>query len=349
MTAERAVGTTSAASADVPYAPSWVDLITRAIDWLPIPAWATYLLLVAALGLFLNAIDWIGGIATPGTFDPIQLAYPGLGAYMLALMHYLNREAGTRMDAFRPALEVDAREFERLRYILTSLPTLPAALVGLAGFALISVLFLTDPGGAVSGLHPAVLVGRLAVLGFVFALGAALIYHTIRQLRLVSRIHALATRIDLFEPTPLYAFSNLTAQTGIGFVAIVAVSFVIEPSINVVGIASNSVALAIAAAAFVLPLRGMHGRIAAEKDRLHLETNRRLKATVAELHQSIDKREFSVAEGLYHTLASLQLERDALARISTWPWQTGTLRAFVSVLLVPIVIWLIIRGLERFV
>ena len=70
---------------------------------------------------------------------------------------------------------------------------------------------------------------------------------------------------------------------------------------------------------------------------------------MTEIHRSVDEGDISRADALNKTLTSLQLERDALARITTWPWQPATLRAFVSVLLVPIVIWLIIRLLERFV
>jgi len=86
-----------------------------------------------------------------------------------------------------------------------------------------------------------------------------------------------------------------------------------------------------------------------EKEGLQLQADRRFKATLADLHRSVDERDLSVADGLNKTLASLQLEREALARIPTWPWQAATLRAFLSALLVPIVIWLIIRALERFV
>jgi len=86
-----------------------------------------------------------------------------------------------------------------------------------------------------------------------------------------------------------------------------------------------------------------------EKERLQLEANRRLKATLMRLHQAVDERDLSNSDALNKTLESLQLERDAIARMPTWPWEPGTLRAFVSALLVPLVLWLIIRALERFV
>ena len=45
----------------------------------------------------------------------------------------------------------------------------------------------------------------------------------------------------------------------------------------------------------------------------------------------------------------LVLQRDVLARLPTWPWSTGTLRGFASVLVVPIVIWLIQRLLGNLI
>jgi len=350
MAAEGPVGSIGRASGDLPHRSSWIDGLIRTIDRLPIPAWAFYLLLLAGVGFGINGILWIGGDYPPGQFQPAESGYAGYSVYMLALMHYLNGVAGAKIESFRPALGRSAPEYERLRYELTTLPARQAALAGLAGVTITAVLFAIDQlDAAADTLHPAVLAGRFVVEGLTLGLLAVLIYHTMHQLALVSRIHALASRIDLFDPAPLYAFSNLTARTGIGLVLLVAYGFLIDPVINVVAVVLTGLVLGVAAAAFVLPLRGMHDRIVVEKERLQLQADSRFKATLADLHRSVDERDLSVADGLNKTLASLQLEREALARIPTWPWQAATFRGFVSALLVPLVLWLIIRGLERFV
>lgn len=49
----------------------------------------------------------------------------------------------------------------------------------------------------------------------------AFVIHTVRQLRLVSRIHRLAGNINLFHRIPVHAFSALTGRTGIGIVLLV--------------------------------------------------------------------------------------------------------------------------------
>ena len=350
MTAEGAVSAVIQPPAAVPYRPSWVDQLTHAIERLPMPVWVSYLVLLAVTVLLLSAANWIGGLDPPGTVNRDFAAFTVLGLYMLGLMHYLNHIAASTIETFRPALELSQAEYERLRYTLTTLPARQGALAGLAGLAYIVLGIASDPAAAgIASLHPAAVVARVAVLAFNFTVAGVLIYHTIRQLRMVSRIHALASRIDLFDPTPLYAFSNLTARSGTGLVLLAAYGFAIEPTINAVTLATNGLIIAVAAAAFVLPLRGMHQRLLAEKERLQSQADQRFKATVGELHRSVDERNLSVADGLNKTLASLQIEREALARIPTWPWQPGTLRAFISVLLVPIVLWLIFRALERVV
>jgi hypothetical protein len=122
MAAEGAASKTGRASPGLPYPASWVDHLTDAIDRLPGPAWAFYLVLLTGVALLINGADWIAGQDPPGTFDPAQSGYAVYGVYMLALIHYLNREAGSKIESFRPALDIRAAEYERLRYEVTTLP-----------------------------------------------------------------------------------------------------------------------------------------------------------------------------------------------------------------------------------
>lgn len=350
MAAEGPVSATGHASANLSYRASWVDGLTRSIDRLPVPAWASYGVALAAVGLLVNMVNWVGGLHPPGTFDPWQSGYALYSVYMLAMVHYLNRVAGSKIAAFRPALEVDAQEFQRLHDRLTTLPATEGALAGVAGLMLVALVYAAElPGTGVATMSPAFLVGRFLIEGITFAFLGVLIYHTIHQLRLVSRIHALASGIDLFNPAPLYAFSHLTARTGVGLLVLTGSSFLFDPSIEVADVGLAALVLVVAAAAFVLPLQGMHRRIVTEKDRLQLQAGQRFKATLTELHQSVDERDLSVADGLNKTLESLRLERETIARMPTWPWEPATLRGFVSALLVPLVLWLIFRLLDRFV
>ncbi len=98
---------------------------------------------------------------------------------------------------------------------------------------------------------------------------------------------------------------------------------------------------------FAWPLLGIHRRLVAEKRKALAESARRFEAAVAELHQRVDKKAMTKMDDLNKTLASLELERAALQRIPTWPWDPGTLRGLAATLVLPLVIWLVQYILQR--
>lgn len=106
-----------------------------------------------------------------------------------------------------------------------------------------------------------------------------------------------------------------------------------------------AILLLLAAASFVLPLNGMHRQVAKEKSRRVSEADRRFEFILNRLHQQIDTESLEDADGLNKTLASLVIERDALARI--WPWRPETLRGFLTSVALPLLIWLATSVLGR--
>ncbi len=105
----------------------------------------------------------------------------------------------------------------------------------------------------------------------------------------------------------------------------------------------------IAVAVFVLPLREMHTRLAAEQQRLQFAAEERLKAILEELAKDVDAVDLARADALNKTLGSLLQQRDVLAKLPTWPWSTGTLRGFVTLILLPIALFLAQRILVAIV
>lgn len=102
-----------------------------------------------------------------------------------------------------------------------------------------------------------------------------------------------------------------------------------------------------AVACFVLPLRGMHRRLAAEKDRALAEVASRFEAVFMRLHERVDQENLADADKLNLQITSLSAEREALARVSTWPWEPATLTGFLTTLVLPALLWGIQRVLER--
>jgi hypothetical protein len=102
-----------------------------------------------------------------------------------------------------------------------------------------------------------------------------------------------------------------------------------------------------AVACFVLPLRGMHRRLAAEKDRMLAEVASRFETVFARLHERVDQAVLTDADKFNLQITSLSAEREMLARVSTWPWEPATVTGFLTTLGLPVILWVVQRVLER--
>src|SRR3972149_4887470 len=131
--ATKARPTTGGSPAFVPpYPPSWFDRLTGGVDRLPGPAWAFYLVLGIGVSIAGSAIEWIEGAYPAGTINPLHVWTLGNFAYLLAVMHYLDKSAASAIATFRPILAPaetggqpsleDEAAFDRLSYQLTTLP-----------------------------------------------------------------------------------------------------------------------------------------------------------------------------------------------------------------------------------
>ena len=339
------------AAAYPPYPASDVDRFLSWVDGLRLPAWSFYLLLLAALIILFNGLAWIDGSLPFFTFDGYRSSVAVYPVASLALVHYLNGVARRALAAFRPALGVEESEYQRLGYMLVTLPrrgtriTLALSLLFTAIY-----IFYTPYLVALFSRSPGIAVIESVVYVFCFGMIAVFIYHTIRQLRMVSRIHAAATNVNLFRRTPLYAFSNLTAQTGISLLMMNYFGVLTDPATfeNLALIGLTIGASLVAILCFVLPLRGMHNQIVAEKNRLRTECTTRLEAAIEDLYARADSQDLAEAEGLNQLLAGLVTTCSIIDQIPTWPWKPGTLMTFVSVFLLPIIIELIFVIVGRF-
>jgi hypothetical protein len=328
-----------------PYPASVVDRFLAWVGRLRVPAWFFYLVLLAALIVTFNGLAWIDGTARLGTFELYRSSVPFYPVSILALMHYLNRVARRSLAAFRPALGPRDTDYKRLEYELVTLPrrgtwvTLVLSLVFTAAYINFTPFLV-----ALFHRSPWVAIVESVVYAFVFGMIAVFFYHTIWQLRMVSLINASATNINLFRLTPLYAVSGLTAQTGISLLLMNYFGVLTDPATfeNLALITLTIAASLIAVVCFILPLRGMHGRIVAEKRRLRAEASARLEATIQQLYASADSQDLAGVGQLNQLMESLVTTREIIEKIPTWPWEPGTLISFISVFLLPFAVRLIV-------
>ncbi|MFQ5595699.1 MAG: hypothetical protein ACE5HA_16255 [Anaerolineae bacterium] len=328
-----------------PYPPSWVD---RFIGWVqrrPGPSWV-YLGMWLALFLVINAAKWLDGSQPVATLQLRHAARAMHGVYFLALMHYLKITAGEALRKFRPALAVSDAEYRRLHYRLTTLPARGALLASGLGAMVTVLVILLDPlpPNPVYGTSPLLISLDIGMVVFMLATLGPLVYQTIHQFVTVDRIHDQATNIDLFHPDPLYAFSGLTARTAVGYILIADLTmvFMFEEATSDPATAALLIFMTLAAAAaFVVPLLGLHRRMVEAKSPLEAAVSRRMEAAIAELHRRVDAGDLEGMSELHQAMSSLEIEREVLTRIPTWPWQPGTLRGVASAVTLPVLVWLI--------
>jgi hypothetical protein len=336
-----------------PYSPGWFDRLIDWVDRMPGPN-ALYCLglLVLQFG-YVTALMWFDGKLPVGSIDLRLVFMVVVAPYFLWVRFYLDRVAGAALDVFRAVLAVSDAEFQRLRYELTTLPARTTRIVTSVAIAVFLLNAALLPSSIV-WQYGSSLGAALTVIGpvglFTVAVVTVSTVQAIHQLRRVERIYDLVGKIALLRAKPLYAFSRLTAQTGASFLLLTYYVAAVRP-----GLVSNSPALEAllvamvptAVACFLLPLRGMHRRLAAEKNHALAQVASRFEAVFVRLHERVDQEILADADKVNMQITSLSAEREVLARVSTWPWEPATLTGFITTLLLPVLLWGIQRVMER--
>jgi hypothetical protein len=320
---------------------------------LPGPDLLWYLALAPVLAILLSLPAWLTGVAPFGSILTEVVGPSVLAAYLLGAIHVLNAIARRAFDHFRPALGAHPPE-DRLLRDLTSTPDgWGLAVIGIAELV-VALGFLSDEAAVrrFQSHWPAIAFGQGIAWAIATAAAALVILHSVRQLRAVGRLHAAATFIDLFESGTIIAFSRLTSATAIALLIVPVLIFAsgrFEGVTDTSGfdIAQHVAIILLAVATFLIPLLGMHDRMAREKARLSHEVHDRLKATLARLHAGVDQDDLTGADRLNQTLTSLMAERDLVAKLPTWPWSPGIVGGFVSAVLLPVALLLVTAAVQR--
>ncbi len=338
-TARKAKVPAAAAAHVPPYPPSWLDRLTRRIDQLPGPYWFPYLAAyLALLGLAWLLLGLEGRPLSAETVFAHAVPYYGFW-----LLHYLDRRAAASLEEYRPAFTGSEAELRDVRFRLTTLPARPAIVI--TTISLLISFVVSYAWSAPSAFH---LLDRAQFyLADIFA--GLYIYHSVRQLRMVNRLYATSTRVDLLDLAPLHTFSTLSAHTAIGGLVIVSAGVLITPT-GFVGpflIAGILFAL-MAVLAFLLPLMGLNRRLVRAKSQSLADLNRRWQACMDEVYRRLDRGDLSAADKVNTTLSALERARTVIERIPTWPWRPEALRSLVAALILPAVISVIQYGLRRF-
>lgn len=335
-----------------PYAPSWVDLLADWVDRLPGLSWLYYFGLGVVVLLVQAIVLWIEGATPISSLGFAQVYLVAVMAYMLALIHYLDKRAGVALETMRPALKAVDEEYQEMFYRLTTLPAFPTLLASLAALAFVILTEAISEPYRLEVLAPFPISANLLRIFYLICwmVFGVFLYHTLHQLRVINHIYTKHTRIDLFRVKPLYAFSNLAALTA-GSLAMISYGWLlVNPWLDRTDplvLTPMFILLLFAVVTFVWPQMGIHRLQVAEKERLLDEASQRFKAAIGELHKKMDDGELEGMTDLNMAMASLEIELNALRKTATWPWEPEVLQLLITALALPLGLWLIQLILQR--
>lgn len=350
---ENAEGSSHPSNFERSYPSGWIDQLLTWIDKLPGPIAVYGLLALIFFFLLINAVFWLDGSLPLGTIDFEQGSFSFYIVYWFGLYEVLTRSGSQALHAYRPLLRITDREFGRMEYELGTLPrrTVWISTAIAIGYTLLTVLSKPAAYGEIVANSTLVTFFDILITSFMTAPFFALLIRSVRQLRMVSHLHRQATGINLLDLDPAHAFSSLTARTGGGLILVLLLIYLQTPeqmfssSADTVFISSI---LLLALLVFIAPLIGMQRLLNEEKKRRLAQTNNLILAASERLHHKVSVEDYTDMAGTKDAIAALMAEREMLEKISTWPWDPRTLRGFGSTLLLPIVIWIVTRLLERY-
>ena len=334
----------------LPYRPSFVN---RFMDWvkrLPIPYSLTYLVLFILHTLLNHIFGWLDGSTPAFTFNLLVPIFPLWLWGPLLIMTYLDATALDALSKFSLLLDISPESMQRLKYEFSTMPARGAIINSFILIVIYSIYtYLAYPVYVALGFGFWFGIVHTIIDGLiVFPIGGLLIYHSIRQLRLVHHTVKLVKQFDLFRLDPVYAFSVLTSRTGIAWICLATLTLLMSPlqvtySIEIGPIVGAVLSLV----AFALPLWIVHQRLVQEKNNLLAQLGQRVKSTLARLHHAVDENDLDDVPQLNSVLEGLNNERNILEKIRTWPWKTETLTGFLSVIVLPIVLFLIQIAIQK--
>jgi hypothetical protein len=346
------VDATTVMGQDHPYDPSWVDRFTQWVQQLPLRAWLFYggfaLVLVAIQVLFLWLADGFGDVE----LLPVIIFNGLFTPFLLALVHFLDNQAVIALNSVRPALDATESEFEKFQFMLSNMPSRAMMIAGLTALVMVILMeqLWIEPirYAALERLPIFTIVFQIVDKSSAFLFGV-LIYHTIRQLRLVNTINMNHIRVNLFNLRPLQAFSRLTAATAVGLVVGVYGWVLINPELltDPVILGFAGLISITALAVFVWPLYGVHRLMVTEKEKLLRALDQDFEAVFARFNQGLREDDYAAIERLNGTITSLEIQYKRIAAIPTWPWRSETAQFALTAIALPLVLAILRFLVER--
>ncbi len=325
------------------------------VDRLPISPILFYPLVYAALVFLQHGLLWMDGTLQVGQFSPEVFVFNIWFVFISAAWHFLRATGEIAIRRFREALDLNEKETNRLIFEFTRIPRRAGwIMVAIAvPLTILALPYIHDYWGPLF-FSPLTKFQVYVLMPFVAPMNFGFFWITFRCLFMIPSIYSRVKRINLFNLHPIYSLAAFTSRVGMIFVTFVLINVVTAPLTgdptttgwNAMYIILQS---SIAILAFVLPLWGIHVRLVNEKAKVTEGNNKRLEDAFWSLQRSYDAGKLEEIPQLKTSFSAFMDFRGEIKRVPTWPWDTGTLRSFITALFVPLTVWTLQQILLRVV
>jgi hypothetical protein len=333
-------GWTERIYAAIPIAPVWVGALFAGI----------LILLFLGIEFVLGRHELFGTAEEPELLAEARAAITHclLLAYAPTAYLYVVRGSRGALLRLQPALDYSGSEFAELSQTVGRYPWWTLALAGLTGVALATwMAFETTPEGpfAWSEWNPELLWHRVLNPLIGWWMGC-FIYAALAESNRLSRLARRLKDIDLLDLRSLMPFTRQALTNALLVVGAVSVTslFLLEQGFGLVIARLWLGTAAIATASFVLPVRGVHRRIQADK-RAELDcVQAAIRGDRAGLSET---RIAGQAEAL--SLADLLAYEARVSGVREWPFDASTFVRLSLYLMIPLASWAGGALVERFI
>jgi hypothetical protein len=333
------------------YKPSGLHSIYRWIDRLPGPYWLFSIAFVLFTGLLHHIVAWNENVLPFGEINS-DFALTGFQfGYFFFSIDFLFRVAKNSLIEFRPLLNLDDDEFNRIYLEFTNLPAQPTRVIFLigaaAGIAIGYYLLPIQPG-----LNTAFPELEIPLYTITIAIIFVLFYMIIRALRLVNGLFEKVEKVDVFNQDSIYAISQYSAWLII--IISIQTSLITITTQGFMVIGENYALVVLFLLYFILlailwiPFRGINRKLELEKSRLLIEVNQRIVKIIDLIHEKIDNQKFRNIVELKETLEGLKIEKEMIEAVHTLPWKSSTITGLVTALFLPLIVSLLTALITKY-
>jgi len=333
---------------DVLLADSWTDSLIQMLHNLPIPYWLTCSVITYIVFFQIypegydtnNYLNLSNQISTPITFGYSLFIYWHLSNFS-SIFPMQNK---TTIAPFFHNISLFASK------IFTSIKVAFRIL-----FVLFMLLLVLLGLGEDSGVYIAIR-GVLLIYG-VFIMPIIVIIKIGKLAILTYRIRKENFEINLFDLSFYYSLSRNTQKIALYIIpysvgiALYAIPGIIAPPPNTSVVISSlfiiSFSLGLSAFIFIFPVYWVRGRIIETKRNLLSQIGSKIRDIYALQDSFANQNDFINANALQSYLESLISRTEHIKKISEVPWETRTFRDFLTIFLIPIILWLMQFYLEK--